>query len=105
MTGSAAFLTDFKDTIVQQIPKALAIIGLAAFAMLMTGSVLTPVGPDHEHHLARRDLRRAYASGRRRQKQEPPVPLGSYQASPPFAWAKVRTIHSPSPVPSALCSV
>ena len=47
MTGSAAFLTDFKDTIVQQIPKALAIIGLAAFAMLflMTESVLSQSRP------------------------------------------------------------
>jgi len=45
VTGSAAFLTDFKATIVQRLPYALAIIGLATFALLflMTGSVLIPV--------------------------------------------------------------
>jgi RND superfamily putative drug exporter len=45
VTGSAAFLTDFKNTIAQRLPYALAIIGLATFALLflMTGSVLIPV--------------------------------------------------------------
>jgi RND superfamily putative drug exporter len=45
VTGPAAFLTDFKTTIIQRLPYALAIIGLATFALLflMTGSVLIPV--------------------------------------------------------------
>jgi putative drug exporter of the RND superfamily len=45
VTGSAAFLIDFKSTIVQRLPYALAIIGLATFVLLflMTGSVLIPV--------------------------------------------------------------
>ncbi|HET9079895.1 MAG TPA: MMPL family transporter [Trebonia sp.] len=45
VTGPAAFLTDFRATIVQRLPYALAIIGLATFALLflMTGSVLIPV--------------------------------------------------------------
>src|SRR6185437_5743991 len=45
VTGQAAFLTDFKATIVQRLPYALAIIALATFALLflMTGSVLIPV--------------------------------------------------------------
>ena len=45
VTGSAAFLTDFKATIVQRLPYALAIIALATFVLLflMTGSVLIPV--------------------------------------------------------------
>jgi RND superfamily putative drug exporter len=45
ITGPAAFLTDFKATIIQRLPYALAIIGLATFVLLflMTGSVLIPV--------------------------------------------------------------
>ena len=45
VTGQAAFLTDFKATIIQRLPYALAIIGLATFILLflMTGSVLIPV--------------------------------------------------------------
>jgi len=45
VTGSAAFLTDFKDTIVQRLPYALAIIALATFILLflMTGSVVIPI--------------------------------------------------------------
>jgi len=45
VTGQQAFLTDFKATIAQRLPYALAIIGLATFALLflMTGSVLIPV--------------------------------------------------------------
>jgi putative drug exporter of the RND superfamily len=45
VTGSAAFLTDFKANIVQRLPWALAIIALATFMLLflMTGSVLIPV--------------------------------------------------------------
>jgi RND superfamily putative drug exporter len=45
VTGSAAFLTDFKATIVQRLPYALAIIALATFILLflMTGSVLIPI--------------------------------------------------------------
>jgi RND superfamily putative drug exporter len=45
VTGPAAGLTDFKATIAQRLPYALAIIGLATFALLflMTGSVLIPV--------------------------------------------------------------
>jgi putative drug exporter of the RND superfamily len=45
VTGSAASLGDFKSTIVQRLPYALAIIGLATFVLLflMTGSVLIPV--------------------------------------------------------------
>ncbi|HEV2252350.1 MAG TPA: efflux RND transporter permease subunit [Streptosporangiaceae bacterium] len=45
VTGSEAFLTDFKATIVQRLPYALAIIGLATFILLflMTGSVLIPI--------------------------------------------------------------
>ena len=45
VTGPAAVLTDFKATIAQRLPYALAIIGLATFALLflMTGSVLIPV--------------------------------------------------------------
>jgi RND superfamily putative drug exporter len=45
VTGSAAFLTDFKDTIVQRLPYALAIIAVATFILLflMTGSVVVPI--------------------------------------------------------------
>jgi putative drug exporter of the RND superfamily len=45
VTGSAAFLTDFKGTIVQRLPYALAIIALATFILLflMTGSVVIPI--------------------------------------------------------------
>jgi len=45
VTGQQAFLTDFNNTIAQRLPYALAIIGLATFALLflMTGSVLIPV--------------------------------------------------------------
>ena len=45
VTGSAAFLTDFKDTIVQRLPYALAIIAVATFILLflMTGSVVIPI--------------------------------------------------------------
>jgi len=45
VTGSAAFLADFKANIVQRLPYALAIIALATFILLflMTGSVLIPV--------------------------------------------------------------
>jgi len=45
VTGQQAFLTDFNATIAQRLPYALAIIGLATFALLflMTGSVLIPV--------------------------------------------------------------
>ena len=45
VTGSAAFLTDFKGEIAQRLPWALAIIVVATFLLLflMTGSVLIPV--------------------------------------------------------------
>jgi putative drug exporter of the RND superfamily len=45
VTGQQASLTDFTTTIAQRLPYALAIIGLATFALLflMTGSVLIPV--------------------------------------------------------------
>jgi RND superfamily putative drug exporter len=45
VTGQAAFLTDFKTTIAQRLPYALAIIALATFVLLflMTGSVLIPL--------------------------------------------------------------
>jgi putative drug exporter of the RND superfamily len=45
VTGQQAFLTDLNNTIAQRLPYALAIIGLATFALLflMTGSVLIPV--------------------------------------------------------------
>jgi len=45
VTGQEAFLTDFKATIVQRLPYALAIIALATFILLflMTGSVLIPL--------------------------------------------------------------
>ena len=45
VTGSAAFLTDFKGTIAQRLPYALAIIALTTFILLflMTGSVVIPI--------------------------------------------------------------
>ena len=45
VTGQEASLTDFNATIAQRLPYALAIIGLATFALLflMTGSVLIPL--------------------------------------------------------------
>jgi RND superfamily putative drug exporter len=45
VTGSAAFLTDFKNTIIQRLPYALAIIAVATFILLflMTGSVVIPI--------------------------------------------------------------
>jgi RND superfamily putative drug exporter len=45
VTGQQAFLTDFKATIVQRLPYALATIALATFVLLflMTGSVLIPL--------------------------------------------------------------
>jgi RND superfamily putative drug exporter len=45
VTGQEAFLTDFNTTVAQRLPYALAIIGLATFALLflMTGSVLIPI--------------------------------------------------------------
>jgi len=45
VTGSAAFLIDFKNQIINRIPYALAVIALATFILLflMTGSVLIPI--------------------------------------------------------------
>jgi putative drug exporter of the RND superfamily len=45
VTGSAAFLIDFKAQIIHRLPYALALIALATFVLLflMTGSVLIPV--------------------------------------------------------------
>jgi putative drug exporter of the RND superfamily len=45
VTGSAAFLIDFKNQIINRIPYAIAIIALATFILLflMTGSVLIPI--------------------------------------------------------------
>jgi RND superfamily putative drug exporter len=45
VTGSAAFLIDFKHQIINRIPYALAVIALATFILLflMTGSVLIPI--------------------------------------------------------------
>jgi RND superfamily putative drug exporter len=45
VTGSAAFLIDFKTQIIHRLPYALALIALATFVLLflMTGSVLIPV--------------------------------------------------------------
>jgi uncharacterized membrane protein YdfJ with MMPL/SSD domain len=45
VTGSAAFLTDFKNQIINRIPYAVAVIALATFILLflMTGSVLIPI--------------------------------------------------------------
>jgi putative drug exporter of the RND superfamily len=45
VTGSAAFLVDFKSQIANRLPYALAVIALATFVLLflMTGSVLIPI--------------------------------------------------------------
>jgi putative drug exporter of the RND superfamily len=45
VTGSAAFLIDFKHQIISRIPYAVAVIALATFILLllMTGSVLIPI--------------------------------------------------------------
>jgi RND superfamily putative drug exporter len=45
VTGSAAFLIDFKHQIINRIPYAVAVIALATFILLflMTGSVLIPI--------------------------------------------------------------
>jgi RND superfamily putative drug exporter len=45
VSGSAAFLMDFKHTIATRLPWALAVIGTATFILLflMTGSVLVPI--------------------------------------------------------------
>jgi RND superfamily putative drug exporter len=45
VTGPAAFLVDYRDSLTGRLPFALALIGLATFALLflMTGSVVVPV--------------------------------------------------------------
>ena len=45
VTGPAAFLVDYRDSLVSRLPYALGLIGLATFALLflMTGSVVVPV--------------------------------------------------------------
>jgi RND superfamily putative drug exporter len=45
VTGSAAFLVDYRDSLTARLPYALGVIGLATFALLflMTGSVVVPV--------------------------------------------------------------
>jgi putative drug exporter of the RND superfamily len=45
VTGSAAFLVDYRDSLTSRLPYALGLIGLATFALLflMTGSVVVPV--------------------------------------------------------------
>jgi putative drug exporter of the RND superfamily len=45
VTGPAAFLVDYRDSLAGRLPYALALIGLATFALLflMTGSVVVPV--------------------------------------------------------------
>ena len=45
VTGPAAFLVDYRDSLVARLPYALGLIGLATFALLflMTGSVVVPV--------------------------------------------------------------
>jgi RND superfamily putative drug exporter len=45
VTGPAAFLVDYRDSLVGRLPYALGLIGLATFALLflMTGSVVVPV--------------------------------------------------------------
>jgi putative drug exporter of the RND superfamily len=45
VTGPAAFLADYRDSLVGRLPYALGLIGLATFALLflMTGSVVVPV--------------------------------------------------------------
>jgi RND superfamily putative drug exporter len=44
VTGPAAFLVDYRDSLTSRLPYALALIGLATFALLflMTGSVVVP---------------------------------------------------------------
>jgi len=45
VTGPAAFLVDYRDSLTGRLPAALALIGLATFTLLflMTGSVVVPV--------------------------------------------------------------
>jgi putative drug exporter of the RND superfamily len=45
VTGPAAFLVDYRDSLAGRLPYALALIGLATFVLLflMTGSVVVPV--------------------------------------------------------------
>jgi RND superfamily putative drug exporter len=45
VTGPAAFLVDYRDSLISRLPYALGLIGLATFALLflMTGSVVVPV--------------------------------------------------------------
>jgi putative drug exporter of the RND superfamily len=45
VTGAAAFLVDYRDSLLARLPWALGLIGLATFALLflMTGSVVVPV--------------------------------------------------------------
>jgi RND superfamily putative drug exporter len=45
VTGPAAFLVDYRDSLVSRLPYALGLIGLATFVLLflMTGSVVVPV--------------------------------------------------------------
>jgi putative drug exporter of the RND superfamily len=45
VTGPAAFLVDYRDSLTSRLPYALGLIGLATFALLflMTGSVVVPV--------------------------------------------------------------
>jgi putative drug exporter of the RND superfamily len=45
VTGPAAFLVDYRDSLAGRLPSALGLIGLATFALLflMTGSVVVPV--------------------------------------------------------------
>jgi putative drug exporter of the RND superfamily len=45
VTGPAAFLVDYRDSLTSRLPYALGVIGLATFALLflMTGSVVVPV--------------------------------------------------------------
>ena len=62
VTGSAAFLTDFKHQIINRIPYAVAVIALATFILLflMTGFGADPhQGAGHEHAVPRRGVRRA----------------------------------------------
>ena len=62
VTGQQAFLTDFKATIAQRLPYALAIIGLATFVAAVLDDRVGAhpgQGPGHEHPVARRHLRRA----------------------------------------------
>jgi len=45
VTGPAAFLVDYRDSLVSRLPYALGLIGLSTFALLflMTGSVVVPI--------------------------------------------------------------